>query len=95
MEFIGDLLMNTQSVTVLHLTPDCNHFEALSREYAIIKALGLTNLSNVYNGTRYGAMKTNWNDTEIINFGNMILFNTLKMCLIETPNHVIISDLIK
>ena len=84
MEFIGDLLMNTQSVTVLHLTPDCNHFEALS-----------TNLSNVYNGTRYGVMKTNWNDTEIINFGNMILFNTLKMCLIETPNHVIISDLIK
>ena len=46
-EFIGDLLMNTQSVTVLHLTPDCNHYETHSREYAIIKALGLQNLSNV------------------------------------------------
>ena len=30
---------------------DCNHYEAQSREYAIIKALGLDNLSNIYKGT--------------------------------------------
>ena len=95
MEFIRDLLYNTQSVAVLQLTPDCNHYEAHSRESAIIKALGLQNWSNVYNGTRYGAMKTKWNDTEIINFGIMILFNTRKMCFIEKSSHVIISDLVK
>ena len=91
---IWDMLQNAKGVTVLHLLPDCNHYEAHSREYAIIKALGLVNLSNIYNGTCYGAM-TEWNENEVVNFGNMILFNTLKMCLIETPSHVIFSDLIK
>ena len=91
---IWDILQTSKGVAVLHLLPDCNHYEAHSREYAIIKALGLDNLSNIYNGTCYGAM-TEWNENEVVNFGNMILFNTLKMCLIETPSHVIISDLIK
>ena len=91
---IWDMLQTAKGVTVLHLLPDCNHYEAHSREYAIIKALGLVNLSNIYNGTCYGAM-TEWNENEVVNFGNMILFNTLKMCLIETPSHVIFSDLIK
>ena len=45
---IWDMLQTAKGVTVLHLLPDCNHYEAHSREYAIIKALGLDDLSTVH-----------------------------------------------
>ena len=35
-------------------------------------------------------MKNLWNETEVINFGNMLLYNTLKM-LVQDPSRVIME----
>ena len=66
-------------IVVLHLFTESNHYEALSREYALIMSLGLNNLTNAINGCAYGAMKTDWNHFEIVNYGNMLLYNAFKM----------------
>ena len=71
---ICDIWEKGDGISVLKLFSECNQHEALSREYAIIKAIGLNNLTNVICGTCYGAMKS-WSDTEVINFGNMMLMN--------------------
>ena len=68
---------------------------AHNREYAIIKALGFNNLTNDINGTCYGAMKDAWNSNEIINYGNMLLFNAFKMCIIEPPSLIYKEDVIE
>ena len=41
-------------VVILHM-PEVNHYEAHCREYALIKAVGLHNLCNTYNGVPFGA----------------------------------------
>ena len=53
-----------------------------------IKCIGINNLSNKYNGTPFGIMKSTWNQTLIINFGTMILYNALRMCVNERPVEV-------
>ena len=78
-----------EGVSVIKLFYECNQYEALSREYAIIKALGLNNLTNVISGTCYGAMR-NLSDTEVINFGNMILMKSLEDIINDKP--VIIKE---
>ena len=72
-------------VVVLHLFTETNKYEAMSREYAIIKALGLNNITNQNNSTPYGSMADKWNHKEVVNYGNMILYNTLKMAIQENP----------
>ena len=81
---------NGEGLAVIRLFAETNHYEALSRENALIKALGLKNLTNKINGTSYGVMRNGWNETEIINFGNMMLFNTLKMA-VQDPSQVIME----
>ena len=81
---------NGEGLAVIRLFAEINHYEALSRENALIKALGLKNLTNKINGTCYGVMRKGWNETEIINFGNMLLFNTLKMA-VQDPSQVIME----
>ena len=71
-------------VVVLHLFTETNHYEAMAREFAIIKALGLNNITNEINSSPFGAMKY-WNHFEIINYGNMLLYNALKMAITENP----------
>ena len=63
------------------------------REFAIIKALGLNNLTNVINGTPYGIMNS-WSDNEIINFGKMLLYNAMIMCILENPRITTLNDII-
>ena len=65
----------------------------MAREYALIKALGIKNITNKINGCPYGSMKTKWNDIEIINYGNMILYNALKMVIQENPPLIYPQDL--
>ena len=72
-------------IAVLQLYPESCEKEALSREFAIIKALGLENVTNKINGTCYGIMESKWNENEIINFGNLIIHNSLKMAIQEPP----------
>ena len=55
---------NGEGIAIVRLYAEVNHYEALSRENALIKALGLINLTNEINGTCYGVMKEEWNTTE-------------------------------
>lgn len=80
-------------VAVVQLHPEVNELEALSREFAIIKALGLENISNLINGTSYGLMEHAWNKNEIINFGNMMIYASMKNVLQDPPTFVYKDDL--
>ena len=73
-------------VVILHLHPEINNFEAHCREFALIKATGLDNLCNSYNGVAYGMMKHGWTNDDIITFGNMLFYNALIMCINDPPD---------
>ena len=51
----------------------------------MIKSLGLNNITNDINGSSFGIMKSKWNLFEVMNYGNMILYNSLKMAIQENP----------
>ena len=82
---ICKLWENGNGVTVIRLFGEFNNEEALSREFSLIKAIGLNNLTNKIGGTCYGDMRYSWSETEIINFGNCLLMNTLKSIINENP----------
>ena len=81
-----------EGVAIIRIFTETNNYEAMSREYSLIKALKLNNLTNEVNGTCYGAMRKSWSETEIINFGNMMLFNTLKMTIQDPPQLIMEQD---
>ena len=82
-----------QGIVIIQFFTDTTHYEAHAREFAIIKSLKLNNITNVVNGTPYGAMKY-WNENEVNNYGKMILYNALKMCIIEPPRVILEEDVI-
>ena len=90
---ISQLLSNRKGISIVQLFSDSNHYEAHSREYAIIRSLGLENITNVVNGTPYGAM-TSWSSTEILNYGKMWLYNAMLMCIIEPPHVITLDDIV-
>ena len=50
-------------VVCLQIFGESGHHEAHCKEFALIEAIGLCNLTNLYRGTCYGDMKENWNLT--------------------------------
>ena len=91
---IKKLWKEKSGVVILHLFTETSHYEAHCREYAIIKALNLDKLTNIVNGSAYGIMKDTWNNKEVINYGNMILYNALKMCIQEPPTIIYENDVL-
>ena len=85
---------NGEGIAIVRLFAEINHYEALSRENALIHALGLKNITNKINGTCYGIMKHGWNKTEITNFGTMMLYSTLKMLVMEPPPVLMEADIV-
>ena len=83
-----------KGIVILHLFTETTHYEAHAREYAIIKALNVNNITNIVNGTAYGAMKNTWNETAIVNYGSMILYNALKMCINDPPRIIKSEDIV-
>ena len=79
---ISRLWERGNGIICLHLFHETSHYMTHNREFAIIKALGINNLTNSINGSSYGDMKSNWNNKEIVNFGNMIMYNAFNMCII-------------
>ena len=78
-------------VIILHLFSDSNHYISLSRENAMIKAVGKS-LTNLISGSVYGLMKNKWSQSEILNFGEMLLYFSLRQCIIERPNSFFPKD---
>ena len=93
LETMCDLFRNGGAVTVIQLFPNLNHYEAHAREYAMIHALGLHNTCNIVHGTTYGDIKF-WTTIEVINFGKMLLYNALLMCIIEPPHSFYLKDIV-
>ena len=92
-EKIMDIWDKGQGLVVLHLFAETTHHEAHAREFALIKALKFINYNtNVINGTPYGSMLTKWNSKEILNYGNMLIYNALKMCISENPRLIMSDD---
>ena len=88
---IAQIWERGHAVCLIQIGAEVSHYEALSRECATIKAVGLNNLTNVANSTAYGDMN-NWSQTEILNFGNMTLFNALRQTIIDKPRLVYKED---
>ena len=65
--------------------------EAFSREFALINAFGLENLTNKMNGTCYGIMN-DWNKNEVSNFGNMLINRAMKSILQDPPLFIYEKD---
>ena len=81
---IQKLIERKKGIMLFHFPTEVNHFEAHSREYALIKAVGLINLNNYINGTAYGSCAL-WNEVETQNFGDMMLYNAIKICVSDPP----------
>ena len=89
---IARLWESGKGIICLQLFNETSHYMAHNREFAVIKALGINRLTNSINGSAYGDMKESWNFNEIVNFGNMILYNTFKMCCLEPPSIIYQKD---
>ena len=83
-----------QGIICLQLFHETDHYMAHNREFALIKALGFNNLTNSINGTCYADMKYLWNNHEVTNFGNMLLYNAFQMCIIEPPSIIYKEDVV-
>ena len=86
--------MHGEGIVVLQFLNDSDSFLSLCRESAMIKSAG-DNLSNVRNGSAYGSMKNKWTNTEILNFGEMLLYFSLKQCILERPSPIFPDNLEK
>ena len=82
-ERILDIWNRGQAVAIIQLADVCHH-EAMSREFSIIKAVGINNLTNIINSSCYGAMRK-WSKIEISNFGIMCLYNAFLSTLNDHP----------
>ena len=80
-----------RGIAILQLHPETCHFEALSIEFAIIKAFGLDNLTNEINGTCYGAMQ-DWGINEVVNYGNLCLLKAFKLAFLDMPKIIYSKD---
>ena len=90
---IVSLWENNRGVTILQLDCDATSREALSREYAMIAAIGLNQLSNVQQGKCYGEM-TKWPGVKIINYGDMLLFQLFKQFISRPASPILPCDVI-
>ena len=71
-------------VVIIETLCNSNKYLSLSRESAMIKSAG-KNITNSMNSSQYGLMKNNWSYTEIKIFGEMLLYFSLKQCIINRP----------
>ena len=82
---IRDCSASGGEVGILQLGLDSDTFIAASKEFAVIRAIGLNYLTNINNATPYGDMKHKWGRIKIKNFGKMIMLNALRAALNEMP----------
>ena len=91
---IAGIWETENGVVLLQIFNDSDHYISLCRENAMIKAVGNT-LTNILNGSIYGLMKDEWTTTEILNFGEMLLYFAFKQCILERPTIIYADDVRK
>ena len=75
---------NGNGIVIQQIYNDSNHYVALCRENAMIRA-AKPNLANIRNGSSYGIMKDQWTNNEILDYGDSLLYYAFKKCIIEQP----------
>ena len=91
---IANILNGGGGIITIQILSDSDNLLALSREYSMIKTTG-ENLTNVINGSVHGIMKNEWTSTEVLNFGEMLLYFSFCQCLIERPIPTYLHDMRK
>ena len=81
---IINIWQSGNGIIVLQLYSESNHYVALCRENAMIRA-AKPNITNIRNGSSYGIMKNGWTNHETKIYGNSLLYYALKKCIIEQP----------
>ena len=71
-------------ICIINFPIEVNHIETLYREYSMIKSVGACMLNDITNGTAYGCMKLG-NDYKIMNFGLVLVYYALKICIHDRP----------
>ena len=79
-------------VIALELHSKSNNYISMCRENAMIRSVG-NNLTNLINGSAYGAMKTTWTQKDAKLYGDMLIFFALEKCIKEKPISILPSDM--
>ena len=91
---ITNIWEQKRGIFCLQILHETDHYTAHCREHAIIRALGLNNLTNGNRGVAYGDMKSSWNNNEIVNYGDILLYKAFNICMIDSPTPVFQNDVI-
>ena len=89
--FIYDCWKNGGGVMCLQLENGSTSLEAHCREAAITSCLGLGQLQNKVNGSKYGQMKS-WSDVKLKNFGLLTLYISFMKFVIKRQPVIRASD---
>ena len=79
-----DIWNQGYGIVIIEILCNSNMYLSLSREAAMIKSAGM-NITNSRNSSLYGLMRDKWSNTEILNFGEMILYFSLRQCIFNRP----------
>ena len=93
-ERIIDVWKQGNGIVALQVYNDSDHYVSLCRENAMMEAAG-DSITNHNKGSAYGLMEENWTEQDILNFGNFLLYFSLRQCFIEQPIPVYPKDLKK
>ena len=82
--FIANCWKNGGGVYSIQFEGEATAHESLSREAAVIEAVGLDNLENKILGAKYGEMKS-WTHDKVRNFGEMLLYVAFQNFILRRP----------
>lgn len=88
---IVDIWKDNRGVVCLHVFHNSVPAEAYTREAAMIKALGLWNLTNVKQGVFYGTSRK-WSDEQKRLFGMFLLYRCMKILVNEGEKELFPTD---
>lgn len=88
---ILDIWKDNRGVVCLHVFHNASPAEAFTREAAMIKALGVWNLTNVKNGKFYGG-SMNWSEEKKRLFGMYLLHKCMNILLNEGGKELFPGD---
>ena len=85
-------LANGDGIVIVRAYPDSNHYLAHSREAALIKGVGLDNITNKVHGHFYGADQ-GWTDIKMENYGLLLAYTFFKSYMNDGSEGYTFEDL--
>ena len=85
-------VIKSKGITIVTGFYDSSHYQAHNREAALIDFIGLENLTNVYNGSRYGDF-ADFNTIKSKNYGLLALYILFKNYVFNGATAFTLEDL--